>query len=545
MRRTINIPFSNNSYGQSTALTLPEITNSIVILGANGSGKTRFGSYIEENNRDTHRITAQKSLMMPDVVNTTSLIVAEYSFLYGYYDPNQTSDWLQTTGKRSHRYQNNPNTYLTNDFYPLMTLLFSDEFETSIEFKENSKNGTPPNIDTKLDKVISIWQELLPHRKLRKRSGAIEVASVNSFSNTIYNGSQMSDGERVIFYLIAEAVCIKQESILIIDEPELHIHKSIMKNLFDKIEKTRPDVLFVYLTHDIDFAVSRVGAYKLWLKSFHGVNFWEYQQIQQDSNIPEEIYLEILGSRKPVLFVEGQRTSIDYLLYSVLFPNYTVTPVGGCEEVIDATKTFNGLNYFHHLVAKGIVDRDRRTDDEIRRLQDRKVEVLQLAEIENLFLIEEVVKAVANHMHKDAEAVFQHVKSKVLAAFSQDLEAQVIERTIHRVKKTINQATNNRVDDWTSLESVLSDAFKIDTYRSIYADVKLELENLSTQGSYLEILRVANIKRLLERSEFAAQCGLINNGDMIRDFIISILKSQSPSSQVIRQFMKSYVSGNW
>ena len=57
----------------------------LVIVGANGSGKTRFGSKIEESYKGiTHRISAQKSLIMPDFVSPKSREVAKNEFLYGY-----------------------------------------------------------------------------------------------------------------------------------------------------------------------------------------------------------------------------------------------------------------------------------------------------------------------------------------------------------------------------------------------------------------------------------------------------------------------------
>ena len=43
----------------------------LVVIGANGSGKTRFGSNIEERYfQNCHRISAQKSLSMPIRVST-------------------------------------------------------------------------------------------------------------------------------------------------------------------------------------------------------------------------------------------------------------------------------------------------------------------------------------------------------------------------------------------------------------------------------------------------------------------------------------------
>lgn len=56
-----------------------ENKQSITIVGANGSGKTRFSVWIEQNNIDknVHRISAQKSLNMPENVQPSSINKAE------------------------------------------------------------------------------------------------------------------------------------------------------------------------------------------------------------------------------------------------------------------------------------------------------------------------------------------------------------------------------------------------------------------------------------------------------------------------------------
>ena len=62
-----------------------EDKQSIVLLGANGAGKTRMSVWIDENNPELniHRISAQKSLNMPEYVSPTELKKAEDKFLYG------------------------------------------------------------------------------------------------------------------------------------------------------------------------------------------------------------------------------------------------------------------------------------------------------------------------------------------------------------------------------------------------------------------------------------------------------------------------------
>jgi len=76
----INLP---NKKG--TPNTTPEIeTNVLVVIGANGSGKTRFGTEIENKYASrVHRVSAQKSLAMPESVGTSSKEQAENAFLFG------------------------------------------------------------------------------------------------------------------------------------------------------------------------------------------------------------------------------------------------------------------------------------------------------------------------------------------------------------------------------------------------------------------------------------------------------------------------------
>ena len=54
-----------------------------------------------------------------------------------------------------------------------------------------------------------------------------------------YHGKEMSDGERVALYAMGQCLCAPTGSILIIDEPELHLHSSIMQSLWDKLEEAQ------------------------------------------------------------------------------------------------------------------------------------------------------------------------------------------------------------------------------------------------------------------------------------------------------------------
>ena len=173
----------------------------IVVIGANGSGKTRFGTDIESRyDKQTHRISAQKSLNMHTEVRPKSKSRAESEFLYGSFDKDNPTRNIRN--KLSSRWGRNPNTFLLNDYDKLMVLLHTEEYEESIKFKEEYIPGQETEKPiTKLDRIQRIWEYILPHRKLVIKAGSIETYPVVNPDNQ-YNASEMSDSGANIIYSI-------------------------------------------------------------------------------------------------------------------------------------------------------------------------------------------------------------------------------------------------------------------------------------------------------------------------------------------------------
>ncbi len=515
-------------------------TNKIVVVGANGSGKTRFGTDIETRyNQSTHRISAQKSLSMPKEVSPKSMEKAEAEFLYGYYYDNNSTALVQ---KMTNRWGRNPNTFLLNDYEKLMVLLQTEEYERSVNFKESYSPGqmTEKPI-TRLDKVQHIWEHVLPHRKLIKRAGVIDACPSEN-PEAQYNASEMSDGERIVFYLIGEAVSAPEDSIIVIDEPEMHIHKSITKKLWDKIEKERQDCTFIYLTHDIDFAISRQGATKIWAKSFDGA-LWDYEILEDENDLPEQLYLEILGSRKSVLFIEGNDSSIDYRLLQLVFADYTTKPLGGCSKVIETTKSFNNQMNFHNISSYGLIDRDRRTDEEISHIKDKNIWVAKVAEIENFLLLEGVVRTVASAMMQNPDEVFQFVKKNVIAFFNEQIDKQALEHTISRIERIFKTSTDNTaIRTIADLTTGLNSFWENQNFDQLYNEIRDSFIKLVDNEDYDGILKVFNNKGLVPNSSVAALCSINPKGGEYLNYILGILKcGNSEQSTKIISTIKSYI----
>lgn len=372
----------------------------IVLLGANGAGKTRFSIKVEELNDPTfnnwnaqelipiHRISAQKSLSIEDSIFILDNESSKRSLFCG--DPNQYAT------KLGNRFGSNPATFLLDDFSKALSLLFSEENkelqlahqQDKQAIKENMARPEP--IITVVEKATEIWNELLPHRKIDLTGNGVHV----NYENQRYHGKEMSDGERVMLYMICQVLVQRANTLLIIDEPELHIHKSIVDKLWTRLEVERNDCVFMYITHDLNFALSRNDAKILWMKSYNGTD-WEYEFLESTDyeDIPEALLYEIIGTRQKILFVEGTKNSYDHYLYQELYKDkgYHIIPCGGCQEVIRLVKAKRTYEKLNAIIVYGIVDRDFRTAGEISALQSDGIYCLDVAEVENLFVVPELL----------------------------------------------------------------------------------------------------------------------------------------------------------
>ena len=421
-----------------------------------------------------------------------------------------------------------------SEYEKLILQLQSEEFEAAVNFKEACKtnNEVDPPI-TKIDIIQAIWEKMFPHNRLIRKSGFIELVSTGRDSNS-YTAGRMSDSEKLVFYLIGAALCACPN-----EEPETLLHNSIKNQLWDEIEAIRPDCTFVYLTHDIDFATSRSDSKRIWIRSYdadHSV--WDYELIESNESFPEEVYMEILGSRKPILFIEGTDTnSIDSKLYPFIFPDYLVKPMGGCQKVIETTKAFGQLKDFHTLDSKGIVDRDRRTQGEINYLREQHIYVPDVAEVENLLMIEDVIKTVAKRLMKDPDDVFKQVKENVVRLFQKELDSQVILHAKHQVRKKLETTVDRKITTVEQLtEHVESIRLNIHV-EEIYKNIKEEFESYIETENYKSILRVYNQKGMLPQSRLCAICG-ISNKESYLNLILSILKENKEDAEAIRKAIK-------
>jgi len=322
--------------GEETPVNLSG-ENNIVIVGANGSGKSKFGYWLEFNQPNdlmVHRLSAQKVLDIPDAAQPLALSYAQNGLFFG----NPTSE-ASIINKPGYRYQSRNTAHMLFDYPMLLALLFAKDTQRDQEYRKAAREQGDkiPVPDSPIDIIIKVWKDIMPQTQILFDDFSV-IVSRNGGPN--YPGGQMSDGEKVALYLLGQALCATENSILIVDEPEIHLHKSLMSRLWDKIEELCPNIVLIYITHDLDFAASRKGAMKIWIKNFPSFNHWEWEEVAEMEGFPESLLFEILGSRKNILFCEGVNGSLDSVLYKAAFPDYHIVPLGGLRRPLKTTQLF-------------------------------------------------------------------------------------------------------------------------------------------------------------------------------------------------------------
>ncbi len=500
----VHIPRKDNS---DLELTL-ETGKTTIIIGANGSGKTRLAVHLEEQlGEKAHRIAAHRALSLNPNIEKISEAKAKQGLFYG--NPEWAKDISQ---RKSARWNNKSSTYLLNDFDRLLQYLFAQQNNLAVENHQKRKRGEEiTNSKTKLDILQEVWERLLPTKKLRITADDIRVSST-SIESADYSASEMSDGERAVFYILGQVLSANEGSILIFDEPELHIHKSIISNLWDEIEKLRPDCSFLMITHDIEFAATRV-AKKYVIRNYYSDPAWDVSEIP-DSELDEQTITLILGSRKPILFVEGEKTSLDMETYRLCYPEWTVIPKGSCKDVIQAVSSLRKLNEdmpILNIKCAGIIDRDTRDSSQIEELEGQGINVLPCSEIENIFSLSSIAHKVLeiegftgdeliNKKEQFKVELLGHIKNELSDDKLEKFVVKRIHRRIDNYLKNIDlsntQNSNEMKDKLISEVSALTDS-KINEWIS---EMKNEIQKCIDNQDIDELLCIYENKGLLAKT---------------------------------------------
>lgn len=479
LRLNENLEYTVNNVNEfSKVLVLIEpisqIDGNIVIVGANGSGKSTLSRQLKiGHSKQFTVISAQHFLLLP-----------RESFQIFFDGSEIDVKSYQSKNKLTIDHNDIETNEYIYDFHNIINYLLNNHFSIKGDTYSQYNNSSI------LEDVIEIFYEVTKKKILIKNATII----FEDENQKTFELNYLSDGERQILYFISNVLIPEQDCYFIIDEPENHLNAQISKTLWDKLEQIKKDSVFIYITHDPDFAASRKNSTLIWSKHYNYPYDWDIE-ILEENELPEEILVEIIGSKKHILFCEGSYTSIDYELYSSLFGNYKVMPVGGHLNVINYTKAINKLN-LHSIEAKGIIDKDFVEDDTILSLKKDKIFVTKFNEIEMLLIDENVLKAVNTALKSyDGNTFnieeFKHGVFEVYINKKEEVLCNLIKNVVE------NKISKEKIEKYKSIDDINDFIKQIPTIldiEEIYTKLNLLVDKIYNQKDYVELLAMCNLK---------------------------------------------------
>ncbi len=235
--------------------------------------------------------------------------------------------------------------------------------------------------------------------------------------------------------------------------------------------------------------------------------------------------LELVGSRKNIIFCEGENGNLDSTVYQLVYPNYHIIPRGSGSKVIEGTKAFRSSPSLHHLSAFGIIDSDYKEQDEIDALKLNDVHTISVAEIENLFCIEPILRIVASHLGFDENTKVNEVVDFLVDSLKTEFDTQVSSKAEKIIGYKLS-AFSKESDSEQGLSDALNTTMSRIDIHTVYENTKSIYQEAIDNKDINSLLKIYNRKSLLTR---ISRIYGLNNGEYEK-LLIRLLKGSQKES---------------
>ncbi|MBC8535639.1 DUF4435 domain-containing protein [Feifania hominis] len=503
----ITLPARNNATSQKP--TTVSFERSLVLLGPNGAGKTKFAlELLAGLSGVCCRMISTAAQSREDDTENAEPAVFEHCrdcrpALPCEYDPRRFARFLK----------------------PLL--------QYQLDEQQQGRTGV-------LTQASEVFCKLFAGSKLVWNNERIDVQPK---SGARYSALHLSDGEKAVLFVIGHVLTAERDSVVAVDEPENYLNQDSLKLLWDTLEQLRVDLRFVYVTHDFGFAVSRDDSEIVFIRSYAlegGRPVFSYYlsedvtKLLDGGSLADEVLFRVLGNRQKLLFIEGTQNSHDYKIYKTLFPDWNVTPVGGCGDVKKYTNLVNSMRGGDEPAARGLVDRDRMAQERIELLKGEEIYTLKVAEIENVYLIEGVVKAVAAHLKRNPKAAFSDVKNNVFACVRRRFNAitndfireDILALVAHKLKTAGETIELNEVN------------LSVEELYNIKKKYVSRFNSIIERRDYGELLKYLNYKKLIYEIEIDRIFDL--SPKAYRELVVKLLRRENDEGLRLRRIIRDY-----
>lgn len=364
----------------------------LFVVGGNGTGKSGLlAHWTREHMPIADRINAARA---SNIDNDSPV-----------YSPRDRVSVTQTFRNEaaSPEYWKHTSAGYRNDI--IFSRLISAENLSALQYCEIVESTVDKStIPARADSPLKILNRLLAESNLPISIGigANDTIKAQKNKGDAYSSTRLSDGEKNAMLLMGEILTAPAGRLFLIDEPERHLHRSIITPMISSLLRQKSDCTFVVATHDIGLAVNSANAKILIVRSCKwnssgNIVGWNADQVDPTDELDDDLKQTILGAKPKLMFVEGEANSLDKSLYEIIYPEVTVVSKGSCREVMLAVEGINSevAQVYTWSSAVGLIDNDDRTITETENLAKKSVFTLPYYSVESLYYSREIIRRIA------------------------------------------------------------------------------------------------------------------------------------------------------
>ena len=436
----------------------------LFIVGKNGSGKSALLSELlgQSVGSPSRWLSARRQVHLSEVSGSTGFMnYEETNYRQDIAESRRSifENQLQRAFMTDVRWQElEPKDRLTKPLFDFMTNENRRAYtiaERVDRGKCSEEEGEESNIQSPTGRVNQVLLRAGLNIAIKVEPDWRIVAS-NQDGET-YDLTHASDGERNAVLMAVTVLTAPEQAVILIDEPDRHMHPSVVVPLMTALADLRDDCMYVIATYDASLPDSSRNAGSLVVRSCKwnagNPTSWDLDRIAPGQLLPEEVRSALLGSRTKIILVEGTETSLDRRLYALLFPGADIRPNGGHGDVENAVSALRRNSEYTRIEAYGIVDGDGRPEQPGESSDGSGIYVMEVFSVECLYYCEDAILAVAMHLSptvgKDAPEIVDEIKESVLARLAdEDIAAQMAAR---RSWRRVSVDIVRRAPSWQDL----------------------------------------------------------------------------------------------
>lgn len=344
--------------------------------------------------------------------------------------------------------------HFNNISYGQTTLQYEDMYDFLVEqsyhyvynlglHHKNIANGITSTVpEDPLEQYNNLLGELFPGYTFVDATGEDLSLKVRIPTGDVLPFQDLSSGEKEVFFVLSFFLRNDvSDSIIIIDEPELHLHPELARKLLHSMRTIKPKNQIWCATHSAELIDEAGRERTFYLRSSPDRKHAECIAATEEGSEVQVLrdlfgYAGYVGISRKVVFSEGRDSSADRRTFANVLPGLSreikIIPVGSCENLYRLNRAILSLleSEFARCEFYLIRDRDYLSDESIAKHSAKapgRLFVLSRYHIENFLLDEAVISTVLRDLYQ-IEATPDQVRQSMFgfafgnsAAFLRDM----------------------------------------------------------------------------------------------------------------------------